>query len=124
LPYFVHVAAKDHGDSGVADLQAFMEEHYGSPITVADLARRSAMSQRTLNRRFRSATQRTPIEYLHLLRIEAAKRLLEATSLTVDEITARIGYEDPRSFSRLFRTYAGLPPRDYRKRFGEIPNVV
>ena len=117
-PFFLYVAPKDHGDAGVLELQTWLEGHYSGPIEAAQLARQGAMSQRTLNRRFRSATGLSPIEYLHRLRIEGAKRLLETSALSVDEITARVGYADARSFSRLFRTSAGLTPREYRTRFG------
>jgi transcriptional regulator GlxA family with amidase domain len=56
--------------------------------------------------------------YLRLLRLEAAKRLLETTATSVDEITTRIGYRDARSFARLFRSHAGITPGAYRARFG------
>lgn len=118
LPYFLWFAARDHGDPAVLALQTWMEEHFASPITAAQLARKSAMSQRSLNRRFLSATTLTPTEYLHRLRVEAAKRFLETSDLNIDEITERVGYADSRSFSRLFRTGAGVSPREYRTRFG------
>jgi AraC-like DNA-binding protein len=58
------------------------------------------------------------MEYLHRLRIEAAKRLLETSDLNVQEITSRVGYQDARSFSRLFRAGTGQSPGEYRARFG------
>ena len=76
------------------------------------------MSVRTLNRRFRAATGESPVSYLHRVRIEAAKRLLDETTSNVDEITAAVGYSDPRSFGRLFRRQTGMSPREYRRRFG------
>jgi transcriptional regulator GlxA family with amidase domain len=119
LPYFLHFARRDHGDAAVLALQSWLEDHFTETPSGEDLARRGGMSQRSLNRRFLTATGMTPTTYLHHVRIEAAKRLLETTALTVDEITARVGYEDARSFSRLFQRLAGLPPRDYRARFGD-----
>ena len=118
LPHFLQFAGRDHGDAAVLALQTWMEAHVASPTTAAQLARRGAMSQRSLNRRFLSATALTPIEYLHRLRIESAKQLLETSDLNIDEITERVGYRDGRSFSRLFRSIAGLSPREYRARFG------
>ena len=122
LPYFLHFAERGHGDAAVLGLQSWMEEHFAEPISAEQLARRAAMSQRSLSRRFVTATGLTPTDYLHRLRIEAAKRLLETSSLNVQEITARVGYQDSRSFSRLFRAGAGLSPRDYRDRFGYAPS--
>jgi transcriptional regulator GlxA family with amidase domain len=118
LPYFLHFAEKGHGDAAVLALQTWLEEDFARPIGARQMARRVAVSQRSLNRRFLTATGLTPIDYLHGVRIEAAKRLLETSDLTVAEITSRVGYQDPRSFSRLFRTSVGLSPAGYRERFG------
>lgn len=118
LPQYLYVAPKDHGDRAVLDLQSWMEQHASDPISMTELAARGAMSLRSLNRRFRAATGLTPIEYLHRVRIETAKRLLEASDASVEQITARVGYSDARSFGRLFRTLAGVSPREYRARFG------
>jgi transcriptional regulator GlxA family with amidase domain len=118
LPYFLYVAPKDHGDSAVLAQQAWLEEHYVKPLDTDALAQRGAMSQRSLNRRFRTATGMTPGEYLHRIRVEAAKRLLETSDLSVDQVTSQVGYQDARSFSRLFRSFSGLAPTEYRTRFG------
>lgn len=118
LPYFVYVAPKDHGDTAILAVQTWLEDHHHQSLSIGELAGRAAMSTRSLNRRFRVATGMAPTDYLHRLRIESAKRLLETSDLTVDQITARVGYEDQRSFSRLFRSLAGLSPRAYRTRFG------
>jgi len=118
LPYFQYVAPKDHGDDAVLGLQAWMETHFDAPLAMTELACRGAMSLRTFGRRFRAATGMSPIDYMHRVRTEAAKRLLETSSLSVDEITSRVGYEDARSFSRLFQTLVGVYPREYRTRFG------
>jgi transcriptional regulator GlxA family with amidase domain len=118
LPYFLYVAPKDHGDAAVLAQQTWLEAHYGEPLDIDALAQRGAMSQRSLNRRFRIATGMTPGEYLHRIRVEAAKRLLETSDLSVDQITSQVGYRDARSFSRLFRSFSGLTPTEYRIRFG------
>jgi transcriptional regulator GlxA family with amidase domain len=117
LPHFLPFADKSHGDAAVLGLQAWLEEHLIEPVQIEHLARRGGMSQRSLNRRFRSATGHTPLEYLHRLRVEVAKHHLETTDLNVQDITLRVGYHDARSFSRLFRERTGLSPREYRVRF-------
>ncbi len=75
------------------------------------------LAERTFKRRFASATGLTPIVYVQRLRVEDAKRRLERTDEAVDEISWRVGYEDPAFFRRLFKRTTGLSPGAYRKRF-------
>ena len=78
---------------------------------------RSGLSRRSFDRRFRAATGYSPREYLHSLRVEEAKQMLEASQLSSEEISEAVGYADPRAFQRLFRKLTGLTPSSYRKRF-------
>ncbi len=75
-------------------------------------------SPRTLLRRFQEAVGQSPIQYVQLLRVERAKALLETTKLSLDDITARCGYADMSSFSKIFKRWAQVTPKDYRRRFG------
>ncbi|QNA88285.1 helix-turn-helix transcriptional regulator [Massilia sp. Dwa41.01b] len=84
---------------------------------MAQLAAHCHTSERTLLRRFREALGHSPIQYAQQLRVERAKALLETTALPLDEITARCGYEDVASFSKVFKRWAALTPREYRQRF-------
>jgi transcriptional regulator GlxA family with amidase domain len=119
LPYHLPFAEKDHGDSAVLALQQWLEDRFAAPLTAEAMARKAAMSQRSLNRRFLAATRLTPRAYLARLRIEAAKHMLETTDRSVQEVTAAIGYEDTRSFARSFRAAVGMAPASYRRRFGD-----
>ena len=60
------------------------------------------------------------IEYLQNLRIEEAKRLLEAGEAAVDEISYAVGYEDPSFFRRLFKRCTSLRPNEYRRMFAPV----
>ncbi|WKJ90047.1 helix-turn-helix domain-containing protein [Methylomonas montana] len=71
----------------------------------------------------RDATGYSPIEYVQQLRIEDAKRRLERTDATVEQISWLVGYEDSASFRRLFKRIAGVAPGDYRKKFS-LPRFV
>lgn len=117
-PYFITVAPKDHGDATIVSLQDWIEQNAAKPLSLADLTERSALSERSLHRRFVAATSLTPVGYIQRVRIESAKRLLEATDQSIEQITEQVGYEDPRGFSRLFKTQVGLSPKSYRERFG------
>jgi transcriptional regulator GlxA family with amidase domain len=120
-PYYLVVADKNHGDAQVRLVQEWLEASFRRPLSAEDLALKAGISVRSLNRRFRDATGMPPMEYLRRLRVEAAKRLLEADLVPVDDVTALVGYEDTRSFHRLFHLVAGLSPRAYRARFRARP---
>jgi transcriptional regulator GlxA family with amidase domain len=92
----------------------------GQPISIHDLANDMCVSYRTLNRRFLETTGRSPLAYLHELRIERAKELLECTEQVQEEITLAVGYEDLSSFRRLFKRSAGITPAQYRQQFRRV----
>ena len=87
---------------------------------VEQVIKRSRLAERTFKRRFVAATGLAPIAYVQRLRIEDAKRRLERTNASVDEISWRVGYEDGAFFRRLFKRLTGLAPGAYRKRF-QVP---
>lgn len=86
-------------------------------FSAGKLAAACHVSYRTLHRRFSAAAGMPPLEYLQALRVEAAKRLLESSRLSLERIVAEIGYSDVASFRRLFARQAGLSPAQYRRQF-------
>ena len=60
------------------------------------------------------------MDYVHAIRIEEAKQLLETRDISVEEIGHAVGYEDPTSFRRLFKRKGGLTPAAYRRKFAGI----
>jgi transcriptional regulator GlxA family with amidase domain len=71
---------------------------------------------------FKSATGHGPIDYVQRLRVEEAKRRLERTRAPVDEISWKVGYEDPAFFRRLFKRITGVTAGAYRRKL-HIPEV-
>jgi transcriptional regulator GlxA family with amidase domain len=116
-PYQTFSLNKAHGDGDIKTIQDWLEENISIPVTVSDLAKRAGMGERTFMRRFKKATGNTPVSSLQQLRIENARRLLETSSMTIEEITFKSGYEDVSSFRKLFKKHTGLSPSAYRKRF-------
>ena len=110
-----------HSDALVARAQRWMEKSLAQGFSLAELARHLAVSERTLNRRFKRATGEAPLHYLQSLRVDVAKRLLENKGLSVDAVSARVGYSDLSTFRRLFRRETGLSPREYQRRFSRPP---
>jgi len=116
-PYIVFEGKRDHGDGEIAGAQLWLQSHFGLANPVEDVVSRSKLAERTFKRRFVAATGLTPIAYVQRLRIEDAKRRLERTEASIEEISWRVGYEDSAFFRRLFRRTTGLSPGQYRKRF-------
>jgi len=117
LPYAALASNRQIDDAEIARCQSWIAEHYEQPSPVASMIQLSGMSERTFNRRFKQATGMSPIEYVHTLRLEEAKQLLESDGAPVEAIAQEVGYEDAAFFGRLFRRKVGITPIQYRKRF-------
>jgi len=122
-PYMIFEGKSDHGDGAIQAAQQWLGDHFSVANPVEKMIMRSKLAERTFKRRFASATGLTPIAYVQRLRIEDAKRRLERTDASVDEISWRVGYEDAAFFRRLFKRTTGLTPGAYRKRF-RIPEFA
>ena len=116
-PYSAMQTRRYHQDETILELQHWLDQNHRQPISSADLCRVSGLGSRSLLRRFKAATGDTPRNYLQLMRIEAAREILETTTTSVEQITQQVGYDDVSSFTRLFKRHTGLPPSDYRARF-------
>ncbi|MBV7317236.1 GlxA family transcriptional regulator [Shewanella sp. NIFS-20-20] len=106
-----------HQDSLITEIQQWMQLHLAVQYQLDDIAAHFALGKRTLIRRFKKALHETPASYWQRLRIDEAKRLLETTDLTLEQITSKIGYEDVGSFRKLFIQQTSLSPRAYRSKF-------
>jgi transcriptional regulator GlxA family with amidase domain len=111
-------------DAEIARCQSWIAHHYAEPTPVAAMVRMSGMPERSFKRRFQQATGMAPLEYVHTLRLEEAKQMLEASDAPIEAIANEVGYEDPGFFSRLFRRQVALTPAQYRKRFGAMRRAI
>ncbi|QOH38289.1 helix-turn-helix domain-containing protein [Burkholderia cepacia] len=117
LPYLPLLADKEHADSLVHRAQYWLQKNMTKDVKMSEMAHELGVSERTIIRRFRAALNQPPLRYLQNLRIEAARGLLEAGDLSLERITAQVGYSDTSSFCRLFKDKVGLSPGAYRDRF-------
>lgn len=108
---------KYHQDQEILACQEWLENHYATPIKIENLAKQFNLAPRTFIRRFKRATDQSPLHYLQSIRIESAKKLLESQSKPAEQITNEVGYDDLSSFTRLFKQHTGLSPSQYRKKF-------
>ena len=120
LPYAVCVPQPQTADAAIADSQVWIADNLACSNPVSRMGEHAGLKPRTFARRFRAATGYHPMEYVHTLRIEGAKRQLESDQAAVDDVGLAVGYEDPTSFRRLFRRKTGMTPSTYRRKFNRL----
>jgi transcriptional regulator GlxA family with amidase domain len=101
----------------IRDVQEAIEAHPGASHSVAELARRAAMSPRHFTRVFTADVGESPGAYVERIRTDAARRQLEETDDPVAVIAARCGFGSAETLRRTFVRRVGLPPDRYRKTF-------
>lgn len=100
------------------DLHAWLADHlHVTAITVATMAERARMSPRHFARVYKQKIGRPPAKAVELLRIEAARRLLEHSKDKLDRIARKCGFTDEERMRISFQRALGVTPSDYRKRF-------
>lgn len=108
---------KNHDDEPIRQAQIFIEENVAEKIAVDELAARFALGRRNFERRFKKATNNTPVEYIQRIKIEAAKKGLESGRKNVNEVMYDVGYSDVKAFRSVFRKVTGLSPMEYKNKF-------
>jgi transcriptional regulator GlxA family with amidase domain len=91
-----------------------MQQHLDRPLQVATLAAKANFSPSHFFVLFKRRIGTAPIDYFTRLRMQRASLLLCETSLSVKEVAAKLGYDDPFYFSRVFKSVNRLAPSDYR----------
>ena len=113
----VPISVDETGNKLQAELDIinnYMREHLDERITLEQLADLAGLSPAHFATRYRAQTGTSPIQHFLHLKVERACQMLDATSLSVTEISHRLGYDDAYYFSRLFKKVMGQSPRDYR----------
>ncbi len=115
--FIIFNGQKDHSDEAIKEAQEFIEGNYQERLNVEALAERFAISRRNFIRRFKKATYNTPLEYIQRVKIEAAKKRMEASTLNINQIMYDVGYSDEKAFRKVFKKYTGLSPIAYRQKY-------
>jgi transcriptional regulator GlxA family with amidase domain len=120
LPYAVIGLRPQKADAVIRDCQQWIAANYTCTSPVSRMIERSCLNPRTFARRFIAATGYPPMEYVHSLRVEEAKQILETESLSIDEVGQQVGYEDSAYFRRLFKRKVAMTPARYRRKFASF----
>jgi transcriptional regulator GlxA family with amidase domain len=124
LPFAAMSCNRQADDAVISRCQEWVAQHYEEETPVSAMAQMSGLSERSFKRRFQRATGMPPLEYVHTLRIEEAKHLLETTDAPVEAIANEVGYADASFFGRLFRRKVAMTPAQYRRRFGALRRML
>lgn len=112
---------KNHSDAAIKKAQEYIERHISDRITVDQLADLVAVGRRSFERRFKQATNNSVLEYIHRIKIEAAKRSFETSRKNMNEVMFDVGYTDTKAFRTVFKKVTGLTPIEYRNKYNKIP---
>jgi len=122
-PFMMFIGPRDHNDEPIKQAQGFIENNFQSKITVDQLSLIFGIGRRTLERRFKKATYNTVSEYIHKVKIEAAKKSIEAGRKGIDEVMRDVGYTDTKAFRTIFKKTTGLSPIEYRNKFNKETGI-
>jgi transcriptional regulator GlxA family with amidase domain len=111
---------KKHSDAAIKKAQEFIESNVTEKFSVDDLAGMASMGRRSFERRFKLATNNTVFEYIHRVKIEAAKKSFETSRKNITEVMYDVGYTDTKAFRAMFKKITGLIPVDYRNKYNKM----
>lgn len=99
----------------ISEIQSFIRLHYSDNISLNMLAKQFYMHPNYLSRLFKEKTGENFVEYLTEVRMRKVQDLLKNSDYKIIEICGMVGYDNPRSFSKAFKHYTGMTPREFRE---------
>jgi transcriptional regulator GlxA family with amidase domain len=115
--FSAQLAAQAQNAGRLANVISWIPDHLDEDLSVPSLASRAAMSERNFARNFRNETGETPARFIDRTRLEAARRLLTGSDLSVDAVAARCGFGSAERMRRSFQRQVRVSPNAYRQRF-------
>ena len=122
--FMIFGGQKDHDDKQIKSAQNYIENNFEHKLNIDEIASKVNVSGRSFLRRFKKATSNTPLEYIQRVKVEAAKKKLESTTLNINEVMYDIGYNDEKAFRNTFRKHSGLSPMEYRNKYNREMALV
>ncbi|RFS15374.1 GlxA family transcriptional regulator [Emticicia sp. C21] len=115
--FMIFNGQKGHEDDAVKKAQDFIEKNFEDKITLDQLSDMFAIGRRSLERRFKKATNNTVMEYIQRVKIEAAKKHFETSRKNITEVMFDVGYTDNKAFRSTFKKVTGLSPIAYKNKY-------
>jgi len=117
--FIIFKGQRRHADEDIKKAQKIIENNFQERITIDELSSKCALSRRSLERRFKKATNNTISEYIQRVKIEAAKKSLETSRKNITEVMFDVGYADTKAFRGIFKRITGMTPFDYRNKYNK-----
>lgn len=102
-------------ESAIEKAKRFILENYHNDLGIEQVARFVHMNTTYFSELFKKQVGMSFIDFKIFLRLESAKKLLVSTDMNIDEISSKVGYNDPRYFCKLFKRVTGKTAKQYRK---------
>jgi transcriptional regulator GlxA family with amidase domain len=111
--------SRQHSDDKIRQTEEYLRGHFDRDLSIDSLADRVGMGPRNFIRCFKAATGRVPGAYVQMLRVSAAKEMLEHGAASIQAVSSQIGYEDIAFFRSLFKRHTGMTPahRNFKHTF-------
>ena len=113
-------AQKNHNDEAIKKAQEYIDKHIQDKITIDELADFVKLGRRSFERRFKTATNNSVLEYINRVKIESAKRSFETSRKNINEVMYDVGYTDTKAFRTIFKKNTGLTPIEYRNKYNKM----
>ena len=112
---FVDIDANNTIHKRISEIVQYVNSHYGEPLSLSGVADIFYISPYYLSRLFKEVTGFNFIEYLNLVRIREAQKLLRNSNAKIIEIAQMVGFGSVAHFGRVFKSITGLSPSSYRR---------
>ena len=111
---------QSHDEVFMQQVMSFMEEQIDNPeLTIDDFANKLLVSRSIFYRKLKSIVGLTPVDFIREIRLKRAAQLIESSSYNFSQIAYMTGFSDPKYFSKCFKKYAGMTPREYKEKNGK-----
>lgn len=109
----------NEGGSKISSSLEYISYHYNEDICIADLAKSCHLSETHFRRIFHEEISMSPVEYINLIRVQAACDLMRKKDSNMEEVAMRVGYQTMSTFQRNFGKIVGLSPYQWKKQMNK-----
>lgn len=111
----LNTSAPPEIDSVIKEMDAYIRLHYKESINISQLAEKYHFNHSYMTRTFKKQMGQSPLKLINELRINDAKKMLTDSPLSIREISEQLGFTDQHYFSRIFKDFTGVNPKDFRR---------